>query len=101
MMENATANNALLEAMACGLPVVAERVGGIPEYVNRECARLVPTGDCQAIASSILQLSESPELRLAMGQAARRRAEELDWKHAARQTRDIYESVLGSSGGAV
>src|SRR5262249_50059612 len=56
MMENATANNALLEAMSCGLPVIAERVGGIPEYANGGCARLVAHQDCTAIVRAILEL---------------------------------------------
>jgi glycosyltransferase involved in cell wall biosynthesis len=94
MVENATANNALLEAMACGLPVVAERVGGIPEYVNGACSRLVAAGDSQAIAGAILDLHQSRELQLAMSQAARRRAEELDWTHVADRTREVYESIL-------
>jgi glycosyltransferase involved in cell wall biosynthesis len=94
MMENATANNALLEAMACGLPVVAERVGGIPEYVNGDCARLVATGDSQSVAGAILEIRKSRDLQLTMSQAARRRAEELDWTRVADRTRDVYESIL-------
>jgi glycosyltransferase involved in cell wall biosynthesis len=91
MMENATANNALLEAMACGLPVFAERIGGIPEYVDGGCARLVARGDCESMVRSIVELQQSRELQVAMSQAARRRAEQLDWTHVAERTRSIYE----------
>ena len=97
MVENATATNALLEAMACGLPVIAERIGGIPEYVNENCASLVAHGDWDSAAREILQLSRSRDLQFAMGRAARRRAEELDWDRVAEQTRGVYESI-GSGG---
>jgi len=98
-MENATANNALLEAMACGLPVIAERVGGIPEYVNDRCARLVAPGDSQSAARAILELHRAHDLTFAMSQAARLRAEELDWTHVADQTRGVYESILNGKSG--
>ncbi len=58
--ENATASTALLEAMACGLPVVAERVGGIPEYVDAESALLVEPGDDATLAGAIRELAQSP-----------------------------------------
>jgi glycosyltransferase involved in cell wall biosynthesis len=93
MVHNATANNALLEAMACGLPVIAERVGGIPEYVNDRCASLVALGDSDAAARKILELCRSPELNRAMGKAARERAEELDWIRVAEQTCRVYQAI--------
>ena len=49
-VENATANNVILEAMACGKPVVAESVGGIPEYVDASCGILVERGDAEGLA---------------------------------------------------
>jgi glycosyltransferase involved in cell wall biosynthesis len=95
MMENATANNALLEAMACGLPVVTERVGGVPEYVNESCARMVACGDCASAASAILELHRSQELQLKMSRAARLCAENLDWSLVAERTRSVYEAIEG------
>ena len=94
LVENATANNALLEAMACGLPVIAERVGGIPEYVDTECARLVAPGDIGSASTAIIELHRSTESRSTMSRAARCRAEQLDWKLVAANTSRVYESLF-------
>ena len=67
---------ALMEAMACGLPVVASRISGIPELVEDGVAGyLVPPKDVDAIALALERLASDPRLRLQMGQAARRRVE--------------------------
>lgn len=64
-----------LEAMACEVPVVASRVGGLPEVVaDGETGFLFAMGDVRAMAERILQIVTAPELRRTMGRAARQRA---------------------------
>ena len=68
----------LAEAAASGLPAIASRIGGIPEVVaNQVTGELVPPGDPAALLASLSGLIEQPARRIAMGQAARRRAEAL------------------------
>jgi glycosyltransferase involved in cell wall biosynthesis len=69
-------SNALLEAMAAGLPVVAYRVGGNAELVNEERGVLIPAGDEEGFASAVLRLLASPAMRLQLGQNGRRFAQE-------------------------
>jgi len=57
-----------LEALACGVPVVATRVGGIPEWLTPEVGRLVEFGDLEAFATTVVELLGSaklPQMRLA------------------------------------
>jgi len=61
-----------LEALACGLPVVASRIGGIPEFVeDGRTGFLFTPGDHRELAERIHQLCDDPELRLRMGKEAR------------------------------
>jgi len=92
-VENATANNVILEGMACGLPVVAESIGGIPEYVDDTCAILTAPGDADGLAAALVSLRDSPDKRDAMAVAARNAAERLDWRNVAEQMRAIYETL--------
>ena len=69
-------SNTILEAMASGLPVVATRVGGAEELVvDGETGVLVPSRSPGALADAVARLLASPQLRQAMGSAARRRTE--------------------------
>jgi phosphatidylinositol alpha-mannosyltransferase len=77
-----------LEAMACGKPVIASRIGGLPIIVEDGVSGfLVPPGDADALAAKIRLLLENKELRARMGAAARQRAREFEWD---RIIRDIY-----------
>ncbi|MCP5195977.1 MAG: TIGR03088 family PEP-CTERM/XrtA system glycosyltransferase [Gammaproteobacteria bacterium] len=70
-------SNTILEAMACGLPVVATQVGGNAELVvEGETGRLVPPSDSAALAAALGQYVDSSEWMLVHGAAGRRRIEE-------------------------
>jgi len=70
-------SNTILEAMACGVPVVATAVGGNPELVEHEISgALIPPEDEGALAAALDTYAASPELRRRHGQAARRAVEE-------------------------
>jgi glycosyltransferase involved in cell wall biosynthesis len=61
---------AVLEALACGVPVVSENVGGIPEQITALTGVLVEPSDAAAMAKAIDRLIEEPERRARMGEAA-------------------------------
>lgn len=68
----------IMEAMACGLPVVATDVGGIPEMVvHGQTGFLAPKGAVGEMTAYICRLMDEPELRREMGRAGRQRAAEL------------------------
>jgi len=69
--------NSIVEAMACGKPIIASDVGGIPDMIGRESGILVPPGDTRALAEAMLCLAKDKGLRRTMGQAARERYQQL------------------------
>jgi len=67
----------MLEAMACGLPVAASRIGGIPEVIDDgQQGLLVPVGDLDALAGALARYVLDPGLRARHGRAGRARVEE-------------------------
>ncbi len=65
----------VLEAMSCGLPVVASEISSLPEQIDHESGGLLcPLGDCQAFAAAINRLAGDVDLRLRMGRYNRERA---------------------------
>lgn len=86
---------AVLEAMASALPVVATRVGGVPELVlDGETGVVVEPDDPQELAAAIQELALSPERRQALGRAgARRAAEHFDAERAVRRLVSLYEQI--------
>ncbi|NJN47353.1 MAG: glycosyltransferase family 4 protein, partial [Candidatus Competibacteraceae bacterium] len=88
---------ALLQAAACGVPIVASRVGGIPEIVrNGVNGTLIPAGDPLALAQAVNGLLADTERAAAYGQAGRRIAL-TDFSIAAMVEGNyrVYQDVLG------
>jgi glycosyltransferase involved in cell wall biosynthesis len=86
----------VVEAMATSLPVVATRVGGLPEIVvDGVTGLLVPAGDALALAAAIERLLADPELAGRMGAAGRRRAvERYSWDVVAEQALGHYRRLI-------
>ena len=88
-----------VEAMACGLPLVATTGGALPEVVGAEgdAALLVPPADPGALASAVIRLLDDPALRSRLGEAGRRRAlSRYTWRATAEATAEQYRSVLAA-----
>jgi len=88
--------NALLEAMATGLPSVSTHHGGIPEVIaDGESGLLCPERSPEALATALIRLAEKPELADAMGKAASARAKALfSPEKQAAAVEQIYREAL-------
>ena len=87
----------LLEAMACGRPIVATDVGGNRDIVvDGETGILVPVGDPAALARRVCELLNDPGLSRRLGGAGRRRVEDdFSIGRSVARTSDLYEQVVG------
>lgn len=90
--------NVVLEAMAAGLPIAANSVGGVPEILEENVTGLmVPPRNPEAMAKAILRILSDAELRLRLGAAARARAESSHTPEAYRRALvEFYQNTLGS-----
>lgn len=89
-------SNALMEAQASGLPVIATRVGGNPEIVqDRRTGILVPSDDPETLAKEMDSLASEPEERLRLGQNARRFIETHFSQNAIHiRLREMYQNLI-------
>ncbi len=84
-----------IEAMACGLPLVATTAGALPEVVG-DSALLVPPGDPRALADQLDSLLADAGLRRSLGERGRTRVRSrFTWEATARATVQRYLDVIG------
>jgi alpha-1,3-rhamnosyl/mannosyltransferase len=82
----------VLEAMACGVPVVAGDVGAVAEIAGDAVIRVNPR-DLEELAHAIRRLLESRELQMRLGERGRLRAQQYGWRRSAEATLAVYRAV--------
>ena len=88
---------AMIEAMACGLPIIASDVRGLNDYItNEQNGLLFPVGDYKALAERILQLANNRKLRSKLSQGARESFEkEYDMRKNIRSIDKLFKKYAG------
>ncbi|WP_153110299.1 TIGR03088 family PEP-CTERM/XrtA system glycosyltransferase [Propionivibrio limicola] len=90
-------SNTILEAMACGVPVIATEVGGSPELVEAGVTgELVPAADVETMAQAIVRYARHPELARQAGRAGRQSVERrFSLEAMVRNYQQLYDELLG------
>ena len=90
-----------IEAMSCGVPLVATTGGALPEVAGKhgETCFLTEPGDAEALASVLQEALDSPTARDRVGRAGRQRVvSQWSWRHTAERTVEQYRAVIEASG---
>jgi glycosyltransferase involved in cell wall biosynthesis len=91
--------NTVLEAMSFGIPVIATRVGGVPEIIQRDEGVLVDPGDHDALADRMAELLQNESLRKTIGERGRGSLHpRFAPDHRARQILSVYDELLPAAG---
>jgi glycosyltransferase involved in cell wall biosynthesis len=90
---------AIVEAMSLGLPVVATRVGGIPDVLaDKKSGLLVPPENPHALARAVLELLDNLERRTSFGQSGKKRAEQFSLETMESLLLELYRDVAAEKG---
>ncbi|MEN4006861.1 MAG: glycosyltransferase family 4 protein [Methanobacteriaceae archaeon] len=86
-----------LEAMACGIPIVSTRLGGIPDIVeDGKSGLLVEPGDSKSLADALIYLLENDDIAKKMGDYGKRKVRDYSWEKIALKTEEIYKMLKKS-----
>ena len=94
---DATANNAVLESMACGTPIISTAIGGIPDYVDETAGWLFPKGDVKNIVELIIAGSADPSIFHSKRVGTRIKSLDFDWQQIVSKLRSVYMSIRNNT----
>jgi len=86
-------SNAMLEAMASGLPIITTNCEGVEELIT-DNGIVVEKAQAEKVAEAIKALADNPQSYIQMSAAARSRAQKFSWENTAKQYIDCYERVI-------
>jgi glycosyltransferase involved in cell wall biosynthesis len=92
-LHDATANNAILEGMSCGLPIVVSDVGAVRDYVHPDCGMLIPAYQSRNMANAVLTLLDDNATRAKMSLRCREHALGFSWTETVRQLASVYSTL--------
>lgn len=95
-VEDCTANNTVLEAMACGTPVMVNRVGGMPEYVDAASSFVLEGKNVDEWVELVNSLARNRDVLESRRPAVRAWAETLDWHVVMHQYTAFYQKALAA-----
>jgi len=85
----------VIEAMACGKPIITTDVGGnslaVTDKVN---GYLIKPGDWQKLAEKIIYIFNNKKIINKMGEESKKKAQDFDWFNIAKQTREVYRKII-------
>ena len=83
----------LLDVLRAGVPIVASRVGGIPEIITEECGILIPPGDAEALAEQLTRLYRSEELRRRLSEGGIEKVKQYSPELIAQRYLELYREL--------
>ena len=92
-LHDATANNAILEGMSCGLPIVVTDVGGIRDYVDPACGMLIPPYQARTMAEAVIDVLNDETARIKMSSICREHALRFSWEESVSKLKPVYEAL--------
>jgi glycosyltransferase involved in cell wall biosynthesis len=91
---DATANNSVLESLACGTPAISNSVGGIPDYVDHTCGWLFQKGDVAGPVKLVKEICKNPDLAWSRRESAHRQALRFGWECIIERLTRVYEALV-------
>jgi glycosyltransferase involved in cell wall biosynthesis len=87
------AGTVLLEGMMHGIPIIASRAGGIPEYVSEDCGLLFPSGDADALAEALLKMASDSGMRKQFSEKCRERVKLFNFENTLASHLRLYKQT--------
>ncbi|TQD33816.1 glycosyltransferase family 4 protein [Haloflavibacter putidus] len=97
-LKDATACNSILEALACGKPIITSNVGGIPEYLNKTDNILCPPNDADAFVANSLELLYNDSKLSQLAIQSREKSLDYAWDKVALQIESFHNKTISING---